>query len=138
MNEILRIYDSGVSYVAFTAEEATDTGQIKPAYGIQIGQKETAGSELKQQIRPGLRLIKAYAMAISEAKYISLLRMLSNQSSDYYIRWVDVPSLLANDPDALETNDIKIAVTIQEVSSNAGGEETIYYFTMTVASVKLI
>lgn len=137
MNEVARIYDAAGNYVAFTSEEMTDTGTIQPAYGVQIGQKETAGSEIKQQIRPGLRFMKAYQMNLSRAQYIAFMRLITNQSNDYFIRYADAPALLTEDPDALATNDFKVAISIAEVTTTAGSP-VVYYFVMTLASISLL
>lgn len=137
MSEIFRLYDNAGAYQAFDNDEATDTGQTKPFYSVQIGQKETAGSEIKQQIRPGLRFIKTYKMVLPEVDYIAFMRFITNGSNDYTIQYAEVPSLLANDSEALETNNFKVALTVSDLESNASAPP-VYYFTLTITSVRTL
>lgn len=138
MSVFARIYGSSGRTLSFDNDEMTDTGQIKPSYGVQIGQKETAGSEIRQQIRPGLRFTKTYAMALPEAKYIAFCRLISDGSSDYFIEFTEVPSLLANDDEALAENNFAISFSMDVPDSNAGSEGVIYYFNLGINSISLI
>lgn len=135
--ELFRFYDALGNTSIFNTDEATDAGTTKPFYSVQIGQKESAGSEIKQQIRPGLRFIKNYQMAVSEAKYIAFMRFITNGSDDYFIKYATAPSLLTGDSEALNTNDFKVALTVADLASNAG-DPPIYYFQLTIHSVRLI
>ncbi len=137
MSTFARIYGSSGRTLSFDDDEMTDTAQIKPSYGVQIGQKETAGSEIRQQIRPGLRFVKTYAMALPQAKYILFCRLITDGSSDYFIEFTEAPSLLANDDEALAENNFAISLSMDVPDGNAGNE-TVYYFNLGINSISLI
>jgi hypothetical protein len=135
--EKVRFYDSAGNTQIFDGEQATDDGQLQAFYTVQSGTKETAGSGIIQQIRPGLRFNKSWKMALGEAAYISFMRFITNGSDDYWVKFPTAPSLLADDSEAIETNDFRVSFTIAGVEMNAD-PEIIRFFTLTIQSVRLL
>lgn len=123
--------------VAFDSAEATDTAQTQPFYSVNRGAEESAGGSIKQQIRPGKRFNKTYQMNLTEAKYISFMNMITDQSNDYYITYVTAPSLLTSDSSISTTNDFKISLNFKNVSQTKG-DPIVYEFILTIQSVNLL
>ncbi len=132
-----KIFDSSDNEVSFNTNEACDTGQVKPAYVLEMSQEKSAGGQLKQQIRQGKRFFKIYEMNLPETLYISFNDLITNGSADYYIQYTTAPSLLANDSSINTTNNFKIGLQINEVK-NTAGDGIVYKFDMTIASVNLL
>ena len=137
MSVLFKFFDSSDNEVSFNTDEATDTGQIKPIFAIEMSQEKSAGGQLKQQIRQGKRFLKIYEMNIPESKYIDFTNFITNGAIDYYIQYTTAPTLLSNDSDISLTNNFKIAMQIGEVKATLG-EGIIYKFDLTIASINLL
>ena len=132
-----KIFDSSDNEVSFNTNEACDTGQVKPAYILEMSQEKSAGGQLKQQIRQGKRFFKIYEMNLPETKYISFNDLITNGAADYYIQYTTAPTLLSNDSSVNTTNNFKFAIQIIEIK-NTVGNDVVYKFDITIASVNLL
>ena len=88
------IYDDDNNNIAITALEASDSGHILPYYSMEMGSEKSSGGYIKQQIRPGLRFTKGYDLVLTEARYIELVNLLTNNSTNYFIEYATAPTLL--------------------------------------------
>jgi hypothetical protein len=137
MSTIFRLYDAEDNEISIAHDEATEDGEFFPRYVPEISQEKTAGGQIKQQIRPGLRFAKAYILKLSEAQYITFMRLITNQSNDYYIEYTTAPSMLTNDTDALENNNIKVAISLSDVDATYGNQK-LYSFRAELFSADLL
>lgn len=135
---ILFTLSGAVDSVTFNHDEATDTDTMKPYYSIEIGSERSAFGRIKQQVRPGKRYTKEYAMVLPLSKYISFINLLTDQSDNYFISYTTAPELLVNDSSVLVTNDFAVAVDYSEPESVAGDVETLYKFMLSIMSVDLL
>lgn len=136
---LFKIQDEQDNEVEFDQTEATDTGTVKPFYTLEIGDAKSVNGNIIQQIRPGKRFTKKYQMVLEEAKYLSLLNLLTNNSNNYYIIYETAPSVLDNDPnlDELQKNNFKIAIVLGDVRVTAGNT-LVYVFELTINRVGLV
>lgn len=134
---LFTIIDEFGTEIEFDSDEATDGGNPLPFYGIQVGTELSAGGQIKQQIRPGRRLIKKYAITIDEDKYIAFYNMLANLSRDYYIRYTNEICILINNSEIETTNNFKIGMNISNIKQTAGSPAR-WFFDMTIQSVNLL
>jgi hypothetical protein len=134
------IEDSDGNSVVFTYAEACDTGLNKSMYTTEMSQEKSAGSDLKQQIRPGKRFNKTYEMNISEAQYIAFNNLITNSADNYYIKYTatSIPTLLSNDTEVNTTNNFEVAFNVGKLKGNASEDGTIMYkFNLTIVGVSL-
>jgi hypothetical protein len=136
MSVHFKIFDANANEVEFDTDEACDTGQVKPMYGVEMSQEKSAGGQIKQQIRQGIRFIKTYEMNLPESVYINFINLITNGANDYYIQYTTAPTVLSNNSSISTTNNFKIALDIGEVK-NTVGSTLIYSFDLTIASVTL-
>jgi hypothetical protein len=125
--------------VVFTYEEATDTGGIPlEHYGIEMSQEKSAGGNIKQQIRPGLRFQKIYQICFTESKYISFYNMITENADDYYIEYNTAPTILSNNSSVATSNNFKIAFNPETPNITASSDgDAIRKFNITISSVEL-
>jgi acetyltransferase-like isoleucine patch superfamily enzyme len=133
------IENSEGTSVVFAYEEATDTGgMVREYYTIEMSQEKSAGGNIKQQIRPGLRFQKVYQICLSESKYIDFFNLITENADDYYITYATAPTVLSNNSSISTSNNFKIAfnVEIPNITASEDGV-TVYKFNMSIASVEL-
>lgn len=137
MSLFFTIFDEDGTGVEFNRDEAADTGHLDDHYSFEMGVEKSAGAELKTQIRPGLRFERTYEMALEETKYISFFNLIRNNSDDYFIEYETAPSILANNPEIITTNNFRIAFQIQP-PKDVRSKVKKYVFDMTISSVEVL
>ena len=125
--------------VEFDQLEATDTGKVLPYHKLEIGDAKASGGMIIQQIRPGRRFFKEYAMVLEEDKYLEFLHLVTDNSNNFYIEYENIPSVLDNDDllSVSQKNKFKVAFSISEIKTTAGAT-LVYLFDLGIQAVNLV
>ena len=121
------IYDDDNNEIDIDSLEASDNGFILPFYSMEMGSEKSSGGYIKQQIRPGLRYTKGYTLILTEARYIELVTLITNNSTNYYIEYATEPSILSNNSNIDQENNFKIGIELLPPTVTHGSDDGLTY-----------